>query len=114
MNSNRLVNLPRKLPKSLKPFFWDVQFERLDGRRDGDFIAVRLLESGSWESLLWLCRTAGDAALERLVRQRQGRGLTRGQLRFWQIRWDLPKKLVDKWLARDTNRFDKPPRRVAS
>ena len=114
MPSTPLIALPRKLPKSLKPFFWDVRFERLDGRRDGDFIAARLLESGSWKSILWLCRTAKDDALKQLVRQRCGRGLSRGQLRFWQIRWDLPKRLVDEWLARDSQRFDKPPRRAAS
>lgn len=114
MKSVPAVTLPRKLPKSLKPFFWDVRFERLDGLRDGDFIAARLLESGSWSSLLWLCRTAGNDALERLVRQRQGAGLSRGQLRFWQIRWGLPKRLVDGWLAREPRRFDKPPQRAAS
>ena len=114
MASAPFVTLPQKLPKSLKPFLWDVRFERLDGQRDGDFIAARLLESGSWESILWLCRMAGDDALKQLVRQRCGRGLSRGQLRFWQIRWGLPKRLVDEWLARDSHRFDRPPQRAAS
>ncbi len=108
------VLLPRKLPTSLKPCFWDVRFEQLDGRRDGDFVAARLLESGGWQSILWLCRAAGDDALQRLVRQRGGRGLSRGQLRFWQIRWELPKRLVDSWLKRDAHRFDKSPQRAAS
>ena len=36
MSSKPFVTLPRKLPKSLKPFFWDVRFEQLDGQRDGD------------------------------------------------------------------------------
>ncbi|MBC7819519.1 MAG: hypothetical protein IAG10_21770, partial [Planctomycetaceae bacterium] len=108
-----LVVLSHKLPKSLKPFFWDVRFEQLDGRRDGDFVAARLLESGSWQNILWLCRVAGDDALQRLVRQRCGRGLSRGQLRFWQIRWGLPKRLVDQWLKRDAHRFDKTPRRAS-
>ncbi|HLQ45468.1 MAG TPA: hypothetical protein VK137_12105 [Planctomycetaceae bacterium] len=114
MPSKPFVTLPRKLPSSLKPFFWDVRFEQLDGRRDGDFVAARLLESGSWQSILYLCRAAGDDALQRLVRQRGGRGLSRGQLRFWQIRWGLPKRLVDQWLKRDAHRFDKTPRRAAS
>ena len=113
-SSEPFVKLPRKLPKSLKPFFWDVRFEQLDGQRDGDFVAARLLESGSWQSLLWLCRAAGDDALQRLVRQRCGRGLSRGQLRFWQLRWGLPKGLVDGWIRRRANRLDRPPRRVAS
>ena len=109
-----VISLPHKLPKLLKPFFWDVRFEQLDGRRDGDFVAARLLESGSWTSIRWLCRAAGDDALQQLVRQRCGRGLSRGQLRFWQIRWGLPKRLVDEWLAREPQRFDKSPQRAAS
>ena len=43
------------------------------------------------------------------MRQRGGRGLSRGQLRFWQIRWGLPKRLVDGWLKRDALRFDIDP-----
>ncbi len=114
MPSKSFVLLPRKLPTSLRPYFWDVRFEQLDGRRDGDFVAARVLESGSWQSILWLCRAAGDDALQQLVRHRCGRGLSRGQLRFWQIRWGLPKRLVDGWLAREPHRFDKSPQRAAS
>lgn len=110
MPSDPFVTLPRKLPKSLKPFFWDVQFARLDGQCDGDFVAARLLESGSWESILWLCRAAGDFALQQLVRQRGGRGLSRGQIRFWQIRWGLPKRLVDEWIQSGHVRMKLPLR----
>lgn len=99
--SQNIVKLPRKLPTMLRPCFWDVVFYRLDGENHGDFVAYRLLECGDWDCLRWLRRTAGDAALMQLVRQQRGLGLSRRQLRFWQLIWDLPKAEVDRWLRRD-------------
>ena len=71
---DNIVKLPRKLPKRLRPFFWDCRFSQLDGERDGDFVAYRILESGDWASLLWLCRKAGEEPLKALVRHHHGRG----------------------------------------
>ena len=98
--ADNIIKLPRKLPKQLRSLFWDCRFSRLNGDRDGDFVAYRILESGDWESLKWLCRTAGDEPLKELVAKRQGAGLSREQLRFWQAMWKLPKRTVDAWLNR--------------
>lgn len=96
-----VVTLPHKLPKMLRPCFWDVEFWRLNGVTHGDFVAYRLLESGDWDCWRWLRRTAGDDALIQLVRQKRGLGLSRRQLRFWQLIWSLPKREVNEWLLRD-------------
>ena len=99
--SQNTVKLPRKLPKMLRPCFWDVEFCRVNGQTHGDFVASRLLESGDWDCWRWLRRTAGDDALIELVRGKRGLGLSRRQLRFWQLIWNLPKREVDEWLLRD-------------
>jgi hypothetical protein len=96
--ANNVVKLPRKLPKRLRPLFWDTPFYRLNGAAHGDFVAYRILEAGDWESLKWLCRTVGDEPLRQLVAKRHGCGLSREQLRFWQAMWRLPKRTVDAWL----------------
>ena len=95
---DNLVRLPRKLPRRLRPFFWDCRFSQLDGIRDGDFVAYRILENGDWTSLLWLCRKSGEEPLKALIRHHHGRGLDLEQLRFWQAIWKLPKQEVDQWL----------------
>ena len=95
------VRLPRKLPKWLRPCFWDVLFCRVNGETHADFVAYRLLESGDWDGIRWLRRMAGDAPLIELVRKSRGVGLSRRQLRFWQLIWGLPKREVDEWLLRD-------------
>ena len=98
--AHNIVKLPRKLPKQLRPLFWDCWFYRVNGETHGDFVAYRILEAGDWKSIKWLCRVVGDETLRQLVCQRRGRGLSREQLRFWQAMWNLPKRLVDEWLKR--------------
>ena len=100
---NNIVQLPRKLPKRLRQFFWDCRFAGLNGETHGDFVAYRILESGDWISLAWLCHVAGNECLEKLVRQHQGRGLSIEQLRFLQVIWKLPKGEVDQWLRDESD-----------
>ena len=101
--SSNIVKLPRKLPKCLRPLFWDCRFSSLNGEGDGDFVAYRILECGDWPSLVWLCRQAGEESLRSLVCQNRGRGLDLEQLRFWQAIWNLPKREVDRWIREESD-----------
>lgn len=98
-----IVKLPRKLPKNLRQFFWDCRFSSLNGERDGDFVAYRILESGDWDSLVWLCRQTDEDCLRTLVCHHRGRGLDVEQLRFWQAIWNLPKREVDCWIHEESD-----------
>ena len=100
---HNIVRLPRKLPKRLRQFFWDCRFAELNGETHGDFVAYRILESGDWPSLIWLCRHAGEASLRALVCHHRGRGLDLEQLRFWQAIWKLPKREVDRWIEEESD-----------
>ena len=102
-SADNIVTLPRKLPERLRRFFWDCRFGSLNGERDGDFVAYRILESGDWPSLIWLCRHAGESRLRTLVCQQRGRGLDLEQLRFWQAIWKLPKHEVDRWIREESD-----------
>ncbi len=101
--TDNIVTLPWKLPQRLRPLFWDCRFGSLNGERDGDFVAYRILESGDWPSLIWLCRQAGESRLRALVCQQRGRGLDLEQLRFWQAIWKLPKREVDRWIREESD-----------
>lgn len=86
------------LPEGLRPLFWDVDFELVSWHVHRDYVIGRVLSVGSWDSICWLRTRLDDDALRRWIEQRQGRGLSSRQLRFWQVVLDLPSALVDAWV----------------
>ena len=50
-----------RLPRTLRPFFWDYDFARLSWKADRDLIIARLLAVGNWGSLRWLRRRLPDS-----------------------------------------------------
>jgi Protein of unknown function, DUF488 len=47
---DRGTKTPAKLPRLLRMFFWDYNFESLSWERDRDFITGRILTHGNWEA----------------------------------------------------------------
>lgn len=94
--ANRTAGEP--LPEALSGLFWEYDFDDLSWEEDRDLIFRRVLAAGSWDSVQWLRRRAGDAAVRDWLREHRGRSLSRRQLRFWQLILDLPAEEVDRWL----------------
>ncbi len=88
-----------RLPRSLRPFFWDYDFARLTWAGDRDLIIARLLAVGNWNSLRWLRRRLPDAELRAWLMHRRGAGLSNRHLRFWELILGLPRRQVNAWLA---------------
>jgi len=88
-----------RIPKRLKPFFWDHHFARLNWEADSDLIINRILAAGDWDAVCWLRRSVGDEALRAWLKRRRGAGLSGRQLRFWELVLDLPHRDVNAWLA---------------
>jgi hypothetical protein len=93
------------LPSSLRPLFWDQDFEHLDWHQHREFLIGRILEAGPWDAVCWLRRQVGDAALRDWIQRQQGRPLDAAQLRFWQLILDLPEQLVTGWLQSPERRI---------
>jgi len=90
---------PPRLPRMLRPLFWDHDFDVLNWKQDRDLIVARVLASGSWNVVRWLRRRLGDEALREWLQQRRGAGLSPRQLRFWELILELPHRQVNAWLA---------------
>jgi hypothetical protein len=60
---DRGTKSPAKLPRLLRRFFWDYDFDALSWERDRDFVTGRLLTHGNWEAATWLRSVAGDQGL---------------------------------------------------
>ena len=82
----------------LREFFWDYDFSALSWETDRDLITARTLAEGSWVAVRWLRTHIDDAALRDWIIARNGAGLDPQQLRFWEVKLDLPRKLVNAWL----------------
>ena len=99
MSPARLANSDRGIEwEMLRPLFWDCEFDQLDWEQHRDFVIRRVLESGTWDTICWLRRELGDAALREWICRYQGRSLSPQQLRFWELILDLPAESVDVWL----------------
>jgi hypothetical protein len=86
------------LPAELLDLFWDFDARTLTWEKDRDLIIGRVLASGPWDAVQWLRRKLGDPALRDWIERHQGRGLSRQQLRFWELILGLPRREVDAWL----------------
>ena len=89
-----------RLPESLRPLFAEREWTSLALARDARIVAARVLVSGTWEDITWLRRRLGDEEVSRLIVDGEGLGLSAKQLRFWELIFDLPSRLVDEWGAR--------------
>ena len=93
------------VPETLRPLFWDHDFDDLTLKTDATFIISRILASGSWDAVCWLRDHLGDQALRQWILTRKGRPLTSQQLRFWELVLELPHDLVNNWLREEPRRL---------
>ena len=88
----------RKIPRSLKPLFWDYDFRELSWPADQDLVTSRILASGDWQAITWLRQQVTSRQLRHWLLERKGRGLDPQRLRFWELILDLPHQTVNGWL----------------
>lgn len=87
-----------KIPRFLKPLFWDCVFSELSWPADRDFVISRILASGDWQAVVWLRQQLEPPQLRQWLLTRQGRGLSPQKLRFWELILGLPHQTVNNWL----------------
>lgn len=86
------------LPESLRPLFWEYDFDDLSWPEDRDLVIGRVLAHGPWPSVQWLWRKVGDDGLREWIETTRGRSLDRKRLSFWRLILGLPSEQVDRWL----------------
>jgi hypothetical protein len=69
------------LPKDMRPFFWDVDFDRLSVNESDRFIIARLMEHGDENAARFLLRTFPHDILVRVLKN--DRTLSRRSRAFW-------------------------------
>ena len=77
----------QSIPESLRPFFWDVDFEELCVDDSSYFIISRLMEFGDEVALQFLMRTYSWEDFRRTIKT--SRSLSRRSRIFWALLLDV-------------------------
>jgi hypothetical protein len=101
----RRAAAPVRLPRRLRPLFWDYDFARLTWKADADLSVGRILTAGDWEAVHWLLGVLPKPALRDWLEPRRGAGLSARQLRFWELLLGLSHRQVNTWLADPARRL---------
>ena len=88
------------LPKHLKRYFPGYEFGRLRWPKDQHLVIAEVLAKGDWHAITWLRQQIGPDGLRTWIQQREGRGLSVRQLRYWELVLDLPHRDVNRWIER--------------
>lgn len=72
-----------ELPLSLKRYFWDVDFEKLNILNQRPFIATRIFESGDVAAVRWLLRYVSREELKDILSE--SRGISPKSAHFWSL-----------------------------
>ncbi len=56
-----------KPPKSFKQYFWDVDFEKLDVKKNYFLIIKRVLDRGKTDDIKWLLKNYGKKKIEEVL-----------------------------------------------
>ncbi len=70
-----------QLPQSLKPYFWDVSFEKLEIKRSAHLIIKRVLDRGNLSDIRWLLKTYRKDEIKKVIMET--RDLARPTGNFW-------------------------------
>ena len=76
-----------RLPDRLRPFFWDVLFDKLSVQESSHFIISRLMEHGDEAAMRFLLKTFHPTELIHVLRT--SRSLSRRSRAFWKVLFDL-------------------------
>lgn len=69
------------LPDFLRPYFWDVEFEKIELTKNSQLIVKRVLDRGNLHDIRWLIKTYGKNEIKKVVMGT--RDLARPTGNFW-------------------------------
>ena len=82
-----------KLPKFLKKYFWEIDFNKLDFKKNSEYVALRLLEFGDIRALHWLFRNLPREKIKKIIKTQ--RGFSPRSLYFWSYFFNInPEKIL--------------------
>jgi hypothetical protein len=72
-----------RIPKRLRSFIQDYDFNTLDIARHGNLLIERTLQFGTWVELRWLLRVYGSRRIAKFLREMGERNLSPEAFNYW-------------------------------
>ncbi len=82
----------KKLPLFLKKYFWDVQFEKIDLKKDREYILRRILDYGDEKAVSWMYANFEKSEIRNALSS--FRGYSQKSANYWALILDVPKEKV--------------------
>ncbi|MDP2967236.1 MAG: hypothetical protein Q8N87_02405 [bacterium] len=80
------------IPKSLKKYFWDVDFSKLDKKNYSQFIIERILEYGDERAIKWMRENFKLNQIKNVLQQ--SKNISRKSANFWRFIFSLNKNKI--------------------
>lgn len=80
------------LPKNLKKYFWDIDFEKLDLNKYPHFVIERILEYGDKETINWMMKQFKKSQIRQTLTKTKG--LTKKSANYWSSILAVPKNKI--------------------
>lgn len=71
------------VPGEFKKYFWDVDFDKLDLKKQKNFILDRLLNYGMFDTFNWIFSTFTNDEVKSLLDNKGKQSLSRNSYLFW-------------------------------
>lgn len=92
------------VPDSIRWLLWEVDPDRIDTERHGDYLIARVIEFGGLAEVRWLLAAYGEDRVHRFLRDVGHVELTPRTLAFWRAFFDAKEETwVDRRASRPLN-----------
>ncbi len=82
----------KKLPKFLKQYFWDVDFNNINAKKYAQYIVARLIDRGNDKAIRWLFKHYPKDLIKEVIKNR--RGFSPKTANFWALVLGIDKRKV--------------------
>lgn len=77
-----------KLPEFLRPYFWDIDFSKLEPKKSPKYVIERILEFGDERAVRWVLMNYREPVIRDVVKK--SRAISKKTTNFWALFYNIP------------------------
>lgn len=94
------------IPEFVFPLFWEYDPGTIKIIKHADLIICRIMERGTWSSMLWLAETYPKEKLVSFLEKRGRRILPSRELNYWALVSGISIEKKEKWVKESREKAD--------